>query len=162
LEQLNFSNAFYIKLGRGGMWEEDAIATGRLRLGWAESTIEDINAANWKVIHRQIRRELKGKPAGTVSADLNALKRIAESSPDDIWITFHRNKMWWTRLAAGKVRQDKTSKYRKTSQPWSDRPNSREFGYSPGAIRNFKDFGDGSQAVQDRGQERLRIRRWPK
>jgi hypothetical protein len=121
LEQLHFSNAFYIKLGRGGMWEEDAIATGKLRMGWAESTIEDINAANWKVIHRQVRRELKGKPAGTVSADLNALRRITESSPDDIWITFHQNKMWWTRLAAGKVRQDKTSKYRKTSQPWSDR-----------------------------------------
>ena len=90
MEQLSFINAYYIKLGRGGMWEANAIETGKLRLGWTCSTVEDINAGNWKVIHRQIRKELKGKPIGVVTADFNALRRIAESDSADLWVTFHR------------------------------------------------------------------------
>lgn len=121
MEPLTISNAYYIKLGRGGEWEADSIENGKLRLGWTCSTAEDINAGNWKVIHRQIRSALKGKRAGVVTADFNALKRIAESDSADIWVTFHKNKLWWTRLASGKVRQDQTSKYRRTAQPWSDR-----------------------------------------
>ncbi len=120
MAEVFFTNAYYIKLGRAGMWEADSIETGKLRLGWTETTVDDINAGNWKTIHRQIRKELKGKPAGVVTADFNALRRIAESDPNDVWVTFHQNKLWWTRLASGKVRQDKTSKYRVTTQPWSD------------------------------------------
>jgi len=121
MPEITFANAYYIKLGRGGMWEEDAINSGKLRLGWAGTTIEDINESNWKIIHQQLRREMKGKPVGVVTADFNALRRITESGADDLWVTFHLNKLWWTRLAPGKIRQDKTSKYRTTSQPWSDR-----------------------------------------
>ncbi|NLF69968.1 MAG: hypothetical protein GX575_13055 [Candidatus Anammoximicrobium sp.] len=91
MAEITFRNAYYIKLGRGGMWEENAIETGKLRLGWRETTIEDINAGNGKTIHRQIRRELKGKPVGVVTADLNALRRIVESDFDDLWVTFHQN-----------------------------------------------------------------------
>lgn len=120
MEEISFSNAYYIKLGRGGMWEENSIATGKLRLGWTCSTVEDINTGNWKTIHRQIRKALKGKPVGVVTADFNALRRIAESDSADLWVTFHKNKLWWTRLTPGKVRQDKISKYRLTAQPWSD------------------------------------------
>lgn len=121
MEPITFSNAYYIKLGRGGMWEADAIETGKLRLGWSCSTAEDINAGNWKTIHREIRKALKGKPVGVVTTDFNALRRIAESDSSDIWVTFHKNKLWWTRLANGKMREDQISKYRRTAQSWSDR-----------------------------------------
>jgi hypothetical protein len=46
---VDFKNAFYLKLGRGGAWEEDAINTGKLRFGWPGQTLEDINTGRWDV-----------------------------------------------------------------------------------------------------------------
>ena len=61
MEELSFSNAYYIKLGRGGMWEENAIETGKLRLGWECSTVEDINAGNWKTISSRNPQGVEGQ-----------------------------------------------------------------------------------------------------
>lgn len=126
MAEISFNNAYYIKLGRGGIWEEDSIASGKLRLGWHETTLDDVNKQDWKTIRRKIRKELKGKPPGVVTADLNALRRIAESDSNDVWVTFHQNKLWWTRLAPGKVKEDNLSKFRTTAQSWSDRSLSGE------------------------------------
>ncbi len=121
MSTIDFADAFYIKLGRRGAWELDSIKTGKLRLGWANQSIEDINAHRWDVIEEQLRVELEGKPTNVVTRDLNALKIIAESASHDIWITFYQAKLWWTRLAAGTVEQDTLSKFRRTANPWSDR-----------------------------------------
>jgi restriction endonuclease len=113
-------NAFYVKLGRGGVWEADSIRTGKLRLGWRNQSIDDINARRWDVIERQLRAEHAGKPRVAMT-DLNRLRDIAESGPDDVWVTFHQAKLWWTRLAADPIGQDSVSKFRRTATPWSDR-----------------------------------------
>jgi hypothetical protein len=115
-----FVNAFYIKLGRGGCHEADAIETGKLRFGWRRQSVEDINAARWEQIEQQLRNEHQGKPRGVATSDLNALRNITESLPEDVWITFHKAKLWWTRLA-GPVEEDSVSRFRRTSVPWSDR-----------------------------------------
>jgi hypothetical protein len=118
---IDFATAFYIKLGRGGKWEKDSIETGKLRLGWGHQSVADINARNWADIEKQLREEHQDKPIGVARTDLNALKIITDSGPDDIWITFHRSKLWWTRLASGPVKQDKISKFRRTTIPWCDK-----------------------------------------
>lgn len=120
MSTIEFINAFYIKLGRGGKYEPDSIKTGKLRLGWSQQTIENINAGKWKLIERQLRKELQGKPPGVATRDLNGLKIITGSKPEDIWITFHEAKLWWTRLVGGPVKQDSMSKFR-TTQPWCDK-----------------------------------------
>src|SRR5687768_8533128 len=98
---IEFNSAFYIKLGRGGVWEEDSIKTGKLRLGWSQQCVEDINTRRWEVIERQLRIEHEDKRSSVATNDLNALKSIVDSSLDDIWITFHQAKLWWTRLVPG-------------------------------------------------------------
>lgn len=120
MDPVTFDSAFYIKLGRGGCWEADSIENGRLRLGWRGQSVEDINAGRWDVIERQLRGELDGKPAGVATTDLNALKMIAESATKDVWITFHKAKLWWARLE-GPVEQDAVSKFRRTAGSWSDK-----------------------------------------
>jgi Restriction endonuclease len=120
VEPFDFSNAFYIKLGRGGVWEPESIQTGKLRLGWKHQSTDDIKARRWEVIEQQLRAEHDGKPQ-VATNDLNRLRDIAESGPEDVWITFHQSKLWWTRLASTPVEQDETSKFRRTSLPWSDR-----------------------------------------
>ena len=98
----SFRNAYYIKLGRGGCWEADSLARSLLRLGWQHQTVDDINAGRWETIERQLREECAGKPQ-VATTDLNRLRDIAESTSDDIWITFHGAKLWWARLADGVV-----------------------------------------------------------
>lgn len=118
---IKIRNAYYIKLGEGGCWEADSISNGRLRFEWKRQTTEDINARDWPKIGRQLMEANPGNP-GVATADLNALRRIVESTPDDMWITFHLAKLWWTRLAEGAVEEDLTSKFRNTTEGgWSDR-----------------------------------------
>src|SRR5262249_7740604 len=120
MESIAFVNAFYIKLGRAGAWEADSIRTGKLRLGWRGQSVEDINARRWGRIEQQLREEHQGKPPGVATTDLNALKAIAESTSEDVWITFYQAKLWWARRT-GPVEQDRVSKFRRTAVPWSDR-----------------------------------------
>lgn len=110
---------YYIKLGRGGCWEADSIASDLLRIGWASQSIEDINAGNWVKIENELRLVQPDLPH-VATTDLNRLRDIATSTPDDIWITFHGAKLWWTRLAPGSVLQDHVSKFRQTQQKWRD------------------------------------------
>lgn len=120
MSPINFTAAFYIKLGRGGEWEPDSIKNGKLRLGWRQQSVEDINASRWEIIENQLRAKDQGKRVAATTSDLNALEILSESGPDDVWITFHQSKLWWTHLASGPVQQDEISKFRLTTQPWSD------------------------------------------
>jgi hypothetical protein len=112
--------SFYIKLGAGGEWEPDSIATGKLRFGWRGCSVADMNARNWPIIQQQIRAEFHGRRHGAATTDFNALKRIVESSPDDVWITFHQAKLWWTTLSPNPIEEDGVSRFRWTAMPWSD------------------------------------------
>ncbi|MDD5139722.1 MAG: hypothetical protein PHY43_05605 [Verrucomicrobiales bacterium] len=117
---LTFRNAYYVKLGRGGCWEEDSISKSLMRIGWPKQSIEEINAGSWIEIEKQLRIEHAGKPQ-VATTDFNRLRDITQSTPDDIWITFHGAKMWWGRLVAGGVEADQVSKYRHIQGKWSDK-----------------------------------------
>ena len=119
MEPLEFATAHYIKLGQGGKWADDCIQNHRLRFGWTGQTVDEINNKLWDKIGQELLAGNKNKK-GPASADLNALRRIAESGPDEVWITFHQAKLWWTRISSEESIQDDTSKYR-TTQPWSDK-----------------------------------------
>lgn len=150
MEPVTLSNAFYIKLGRAGAWEADSIETGKLRLGWLGQTVGDINAGHWELIEQQLRTEHEDKPPGVATTDLNALRNIAESGPEDVWITFHKAKLWWGRLA-GPVEQDGVSKYRRTAAPWSDRATNGRLlviNELPGKISQLQGFRGTACRVQ--------------
>ena len=66
------------------------------------------------------RHWFRGIPTAFITTDLNALKNIAESATEDVWITFYQAKLWWTRLN-GPLEQDDVSKFRWTAAPWNDR-----------------------------------------
>ncbi len=115
--EFKFSNAYYIKLGTGGKWEKDSFARGVLRFGWKHQSVADINAGQWDTIAAQLRSDQK---PGVASTDLNRLRDITQSTPDDVWIAFSAAKLWWARLK-GPVRVDSISKYRTTVDGWHDK-----------------------------------------
>lgn len=109
-------NAYFVKLGRNGIWEKSSIKKELIRIGWRHQTLNDINRGRWDKIQRQIEKEAKDK--GSATRDCRALRMLCESTPDDIWITFHANHLWWCKVEEPKIREDKISKYRKV-QGWS-------------------------------------------
>ncbi len=115
---MQIRNAYYIKLGKGGEWEEDSIKGGLLRLGWRANPLADINARAWGAIEEQLRASQPHQ--GTATRDGNALREIVASSVDDVWITFHDSRLWWCRLADGPVEEDTVSKFRRTLDGWKD------------------------------------------
>ena len=137
-----FNSAFYIKLGRAGCWEADSIQKSRLRLGWSNQSLADINAGHWPVIAEQLRHELPNK-AQVATTDLNRLQDITLSTPEDVWIMFHGAKLWWARLALGPVEEDDISKYRVTLDGWHDMSQSGRLLVAnelPGKIAQLQGF----------------------
>lgn len=136
-----FEKAFYIKLGKGGRWAGDAIATGRLRLGWQGIPLADIHAGDWKRIRARLAEEHKHK--GTVTTDTRRLRDLATSGPDDLWITFHGSRLWWGRVADGPIEEDSVSKFRRMVDGWHDTNLKDEplvAGRVPGVIAQLQGF----------------------
>ncbi len=119
MSDVEFSNAFYIKLGRAGAWELDSIASRRIRFGWPNQSIDDINNHRWTAIGQQIRNE-HAAASGQATRALNGLRTICDSTSADVWTTFHQAKLWWGRLSPAPVAEDSISKYRTLQGGWRD------------------------------------------
>jgi len=117
--QIVIDHAYFIKLGRKGEWEESSIKEGKLRIGWDNQTLADINNNNWSLIRNQLAKEIHDK--GALTRDLNSLITICKSTEDDVWITFYESKLWWCRAGENKIYEDDISKYRKVKDRWKDR-----------------------------------------
>ena len=118
MTDINFKNAYYIKLGRNGIWEESSIKENKIRFGWTNISLTEINDRNWNIIKDKIQKDIKDQGAAT--RDYNALKSIIESTEEDIWITFHSSKLWWCKLGESKIYEDNISKYRIIKDKWQD------------------------------------------
>ena len=116
-DRLEFSRAFYIKLGARGKWAADSIANGLLRLGWSGIPLAEIHAGDWASIRARLAREHSHKP--TVTADTERLRDLAESTSADVWITFHDSRLWWCRLTDASIEEDVVSKFRRVLDSWS-------------------------------------------
>ena len=116
MNKIAFENAYYIKLGKNGIWEESSIKENKLRIGWKGLALDDINNGQWRKIESNLRREIIDKGAAT--RDLNALKMICNSSKDDIWITFYSSKLWWCKVGESEIFEDEISKFRGLSKEW--------------------------------------------
>ncbi len=42
MKEINFKNAYYIKLGEKGIWAEDSIEKGIVRIGWNKVNFNDL------------------------------------------------------------------------------------------------------------------------
>lgn len=137
-----FERAFYIKLGEGGGWAEDAISTGKLRFGWQVVSLEDIRAGKWDRIRRSIEKQHPDKK-GVVTTDTERLRDLVTTGPNDLWITFHGSRLFWGRVASGAVEQDHTSKFRRLLDGWHDanvRGDPLDIGRIPGVIAQLQGF----------------------
>jgi hypothetical protein len=116
MEHVSFKNAYYIKLGRGGEWEESSIRENKVRIGWRNLTLEEINQGDLEAIKERRQAEYRSKGAATM--DFNALRSIVQSRSEDIWITFHASYLWWCQVGEQGILEDEISRYRKVVGRW--------------------------------------------
>ena len=142
MEKVHSKRAYYIKLGRGGEWEQSSISGSMLRIGWGKQDARDINRGNWDKIKQQLIQESKGKQ-GVATRDLNALWWISESTSEDLWVTFSQGTMWWCRLGPKGILEDDTSKYRRVDGQWLNKDvhgNSLAINSIPGDLSKIQGF----------------------
>lgn len=121
MKKIACKNVFYIKLGRNGVWEESSIKNNIMRIGWKGQSVHDINNGNWEKIKKELEEEINNKGAAT--RDYRALRMICESTPEDMWITFYNNYLWWCRVSEEGIFEDNISKYRKVDKWRNDNIN---------------------------------------
>lgn len=138
---ISAADAYYLKLGRGGAWAADSIASGRARIGWRDIPLDAIRSGDWAGIRSTLQARAATPGAGTM--DANALENFCRSTEADVWITFHASRLWWGRLKNGPVQEDATSKYRPLVDGWHDHSEVGEpllANQIPGAIASVQGF----------------------
>lgn len=115
--KMTFKDAYYIKLGKQGIWENELEIGEKVRVGWKNIELSEIHNQNWEGIKETIKEEFGEKKGAT--QDFNALKSFCEATEDDVIITFSNGKLYWCFLDNNEVEQDGISKYRTTKIKWS-------------------------------------------
>jgi len=144
MEKIYFKHAYYLKLGRQGLWEDDLKDGRKARIGWSDIDIEDILKENWDKIKGEIEEDYKirGKKTGATQ-DFNALQIFCKATDEDVFITFHYGKLYWCILDNSDVLQDEISKFRTTKIRWCStdiKGKSLEISHISGMITKTQGF----------------------
>jgi len=112
-------DAYYIKLGSGGEWEEDCLRDRILRLDYRETPHEACLAGDWDAVKQfwMSRR----RDVGAASRDAQQIRIFYEADEHSVFITFHRGLMHWCRPAGQVTLLDDGSRYRSTVTGWNSR-----------------------------------------
>jgi hypothetical protein len=156
MKKIKFVNAYYIKLGQNGQWEESSMKESKLRIGWPDQSLDDINSGNWSIIEKQLIESIPHKISA--SRDFNSLKTICHSTKEDIWITFYSSRLWWCKIRDNEVFEDSVSKYLKVKDHLYDHDvNGKKLLISdlPGRIAKLQ----GYRATQCKVKETAELRR---
>jgi len=89
------SSAHYIKLGRGGDWEQESIRDGVLRFGYREAPHELCVAGDWTGVWEAMNR-VRGD-AGTATRDVKQIKAYYETDETSLFVTFSGGLLYWCR-----------------------------------------------------------------
>ena len=85
----------FIKLGKGGKFEQDCIEKNKnLRIGYSSVDHELCNKGDWNAVHRYYIEVRKKKPSAATK-HTNQIKYFYKEDEQTLWITFYSNKLWW-------------------------------------------------------------------
>lgn len=115
---INPKNIRYIKLGEQGRWEESCINDSTIRLGYESHLHTESISKQWDLVREFWLKERNGD-VGTTTRDINQIRDFYELSENDIWITFHKRKLYWCQAKAEVTELSDRSRIRKTIEPWS-------------------------------------------
>lgn len=119
------TEAYFIKLGRNGEWEESCLREGTLRLGYRLAPHDLCAAGNWQAVRTCMLDGRKNVGAGT--RDTNQIRTFYEADDRTIFITFSGGSMYWCRAAPGvEPHASQAWRTRRTVDGWHDRSRAGE------------------------------------
>jgi hypothetical protein len=86
----------YIKLGRGGTWEQECLQKGIIRIGFGSANAQKYRwckTGQWEKLTRAWIEE--GKDKGTATRFTNELRVFFKDDGSTLWITFVGERLWW-------------------------------------------------------------------
>lgn len=113
------TSAFYIKLGSEGIHAESCLKKGTLWLGYNEIPHALCLGGKWQEARGIFVEEHNSDP-GAATRHANQIKAFYESGENILWITFHKNQLWWCFARPEIVLQSDDSKIRYTVNGWHD------------------------------------------
>lgn len=94
MTKINPSKGLYIKLGSSGQWEHGCVhETQSLRLGYTEVDHDICLRGEWDKVAEQCKPFRSD--AGSITRDVNQIRKFYETGEDVLWTTFHGNLLWW-------------------------------------------------------------------
>ena len=93
MRRIEAESALYIKLGRGGDWEDNCISQGTLRFGYREISHDACKRSDWKAVLQE-RESSKGNRS-VAKSDVTQIGYFYESSRKVLWVTFYKHALWW-------------------------------------------------------------------
>jgi len=100
-EDGGIEKVLYIKLGRKGDKEEKWLRGGDRKIGVHYSQVDHALCAsgNWEAVKQGFVDS--GRTPGTASNFVRELKLFYKSSENTLWVTFHKQHLWWCRHPKG-------------------------------------------------------------
>ena len=92
MQAVRADQALYIKLGRGGQWEEECLSDGTLRFGYREMPHELAASGRWDDVHQE-RTSSRGSQ-GAATSDTTQIRFFYEAPDDTLWVTFSGHHLW--------------------------------------------------------------------
>ena len=94
MDNIKTKLAYFIKLGRGGDWEESCIVhDNTIRLGFNNPLHLECLAGEWDIVYDYWIKQGKKKSEATKAK--NQIKIFYESDEETLWITFFRRRLYW-------------------------------------------------------------------
>jgi hypothetical protein len=91
---INPKNAYYIKLGRNGVWEKDCLEVSQtLKLGYREISHELCLQGRWDEVQQELLE--KRDTVGAATKDKNQIRAFYESDEQVLWVTFFGDRLYW-------------------------------------------------------------------
>jgi hypothetical protein len=122
ITQINPKRVRYIKLGEGGMWEQECREKNFIRLGFdsaRDERFEICSKGDWNALRESFIAE--GKAPGTATRFRNEIQIFFEADEETLWITFMDGRLYWGFLDAQKKAQchnDQKGVYRPIKGGW--------------------------------------------
>ncbi|NCB71994.1 MAG: hypothetical protein EOM45_09440 [Clostridia bacterium] len=109
----------YIKLGRGGMFETECIEhNGTIKLGYNDCDHELCMQGKWNELKETMRED--SMDPGSLTRHIEQIRKFYEEPSSTMWITFHKNHLWYCFAEETVSINSDGTKERKTINGWKD------------------------------------------
>jgi hypothetical protein len=120
MNKIKPQTARYIKLGKGGMFEQVCIEQNNtIRLSYHTVPHHLCLAGNWDAVYRYFI-EQKASESGAAARHRDQIKDFYKKGEDTLWVTFYKNRLWWCFAQVEVHLLPDGTKERKTISGWHD------------------------------------------